>query len=65
MGPQLFHALKRTIKRAECRAAKVSRYGADVIFQVWEEFFQSSHRAFVHIDVEITDMKDGEAIEGR
>jgi hypothetical protein len=26
---------------------------------------QASHRAFVYIDVEITDMEQGEAIDGR
>jgi nucleoside-diphosphate-sugar epimerase len=64
MGPQSFHARKRIIKRPECRASIVSRYRAYVVFQIWEEFFQASHRAFIHINVEITDMKQGEAIEG-
>jgi hypothetical protein len=31
---------------------------------MWQEFFQASHRTFVHIDVQITDMKQGEAIKG-
>jgi hypothetical protein len=64
MGPQSFHAIKRISKRSKCRAAIVSRYHACVVFQIWEEFFQASHRTFVHIDVEITDMEKGEAIKG-
>ena len=64
MGPQSFHALKRIIKRSECRASIVSRYHAYVIFQAGEELFQASHRACVHVDVGITDMEQGEAIEG-
>ena len=63
MGPQSLHALKRIIERSKCRASIVSRYHAYVVFQVWEEFFQTSHRTFIHINVEITDMKQGEAIE--
>ena len=64
MGPQSFHALERISKRSKCRAAIISRYYAYVVFQVWEELFQASHRTFVHIDVEITDMEQGEVIEG-
>jgi hypothetical protein len=64
MGPQSLHALKRIIKWSECRASIVARYGADVTFQFWEELFQASHRALVHIDVEITDVEKREAIEG-
>ena len=64
MGPQSFHALKRISKRPKRRAAIISRHHAYIAFQVREELFQSSHRTFVHIDVEIADMEQGEAIEG-
>ena len=63
MGPQSFHAFKRIIKRSKCRAAIVSSNNACVVFQIWEQFFEASHRAFIHIDVEITNMKQGEAIK--
>jgi hypothetical protein len=64
MGPQSLHALKRIIKRSECRTPIVSGYCAYVIFQARKECFQASHRAFIHIDVEITDMEKREVIEG-
>jgi hypothetical protein len=64
MGPQPFHALNRISKRSKCRPAIVSRYHANVVFQFWEEILQPSHSTFVHIDVEITDMEQGETVEG-
>ena len=51
-------------KRTKCLASIVSRYHAYIVFQAWEELLQASHRAFVYIDVEITDMEQGEAIAG-
>jgi hypothetical protein len=46
MGPQSLHALKRIIKLSKCRASV--GYRAYVVFQIWEEFFEASHRTFVH-----------------
>ncbi len=64
MGPQLLHALKRIIKWSKCRGSIVSRYHAYIVLEIWEKFFQTSHRAFVHINVEITDVEQGEVMEG-
>ena len=52
MGCTVFNSTRILICRATPRIE-----AANVVFQIWEEFFHASHSAFVHVDMEITDMK--------
>ena len=42
----------------------LGRYNRERWKTCWEELFQTAHCTFAHIDVEIADMEQGEAIEG-
>jgi len=59
------HAGKRVRIGSKFLRPVVSGQHADVVADVAHEFGHASHRRFAHLHMEIADLQNGEAVEGR
>src|SRR5579883_4817 len=61
--PQPRHSGKARFESAESLPPVVAGEDAKVIFEGWQKTEKPAHRGIIHIDMQITEMQDTEAIE--
>src|SRR5207344_2856193 len=56
-------AFERCIEGPKCRTAIVTSQDAHVVGHFWKKLSQTSHRAFIHLDMQVANVQQRKAIE--